>query len=226
MAQRIASRRNSQGLIDKPFFLSPRIRLKKISNLSLNQLKEENGFTLVELIVVVMMIGILSSIAIPQFMSAADKAKQKEASAIVASMIKAATAYQTEYGALPQNFGELAEYAKFQECPDTAGDVEGEGGRVCKNATPGPVADDAVSFFASSGHYAVEMLYPHAESGTTSIGTLANLIFQVKANPNGGAYATNGSAVVGCYNPTAATAQVYEYTAKSADKGVKDYKDC
>ena len=41
-----------------------------------------------------MMIGILSSIAIPQFMSAADKAKQKEASAIVASMVKSATAYQ------------------------------------------------------------------------------------------------------------------------------------
>ena len=41
-----------------------------------------------------MMIGILSSIAIPQFMTAADKAKQKEATGIVAALVKAATAFK------------------------------------------------------------------------------------------------------------------------------------
>ena len=69
-------------------FIYIRSQLKKKYEV-LNR-KEINGFTLVELIVVVMMIGILSSIAMTQFMSAADKAKQKEASAIVASMIKSA----------------------------------------------------------------------------------------------------------------------------------------
>ena len=49
-----------------------------------------------------MMIGILSSIAIPQFMTAADKAKQKEATGIVAALVKASTAYQTEYGVFLQ----------------------------------------------------------------------------------------------------------------------------
>ena len=40
--------------------LSPKFRINKLKNLSsLRQLKEENGFTLVELIVLVMMIGIL-----------------------------------------------------------------------------------------------------------------------------------------------------------------------
>ena len=58
--------------------LSPKIRFEKIKSLSsIKQLKDEEGFTLVELIVVVMMIGILSSIAIPQFMTAADKANKK-----------------------------------------------------------------------------------------------------------------------------------------------------
>ena len=98
----------------KTNFFSPTLRLNKITNLSsLNQLKDDEGFTLVELIVVVMMIGILSSIAIPQFMTAADKAKQKEATGIVSGLVKGATAYQTEYGVLPENATQLSEYAKF-----------------------------------------------------------------------------------------------------------------
>ena len=83
----------AQTLIDKTFFLNPKIRFNKIKNYALGQKVDESGFTLVELIVVVMMIGILSSIAIPQFMSSADKAKQKEATGIVAALVKAATAY-------------------------------------------------------------------------------------------------------------------------------------
>ena len=89
-------------------FFSPVIRKEKVLKNVIKKSLNDEGFTLVELIVVVMMIGILSSIAIPQFMSAADKAKQKEASAIVASMVKSATAYNTEYGALPQNMGEMS----------------------------------------------------------------------------------------------------------------------
>lgn len=40
------------------------------------QQRREGGFTLVELMVVVAVIAILAAIAMPQFMSAADKAKQ------------------------------------------------------------------------------------------------------------------------------------------------------
>ena len=116
--------------------LSPKIRFEKIKSLSsIKELKDEEGFTLVELIVVVMMIGILSSIAIPQFMTAADKAKQKEATGIVSALVKAATAYQTEYGVLPENAGELSEYAKFQECVAT--DVATRGGAACKEEEEG-----------------------------------------------------------------------------------------
>ena len=137
----------------KSFFvraLSPKIRFEKIKNLtSLRELKDEEGFTLVELIVVVMMIGILSSIAIPQFMTAADKAKQKEATGIVSALVKAATAFQTEYGDLPTTAGEIEEYARFQMCDQT--DMDTEGGKVCKGTDPVPVPDEAESFYSTSG---------------------------------------------------------------------------
>ena len=207
----------------KSFFvkaLSPKIRFEKIKNLSsLKQLKDEEGFTLVELIVVVMMIGILSSIAIPQFMTAADKAKQKEATGIVSALVKAATAFQTEYGDLPTNAGDIEEYARFQMCDQT--NMETEGGKVCKGTDPVAVPDDAESFYSTSGNYLIEFQTEEGK-GANSDAT----IFQVRAQPNGGAYKDNGSAVTGCYNPKDATSKVYELTAKAVDRGrLDDWSD-
>ena len=188
-------------------FFSPVIRKEKIINNVINKSVQDDGFTLVELIVVVMMIGILSSIAIPQFMSAADKAKQKEASAIVASMVKAATAYNTEYGALPANMGEMAEYARFQQCKDD-GTVEAEGGSACKNITPTAVPADATNFYSTSGHYRIFMTR-----------TDSNAVLKVRAIPNGGAFKKNGSGVTGCYNPAAGVSQVKEMTSQTSGRG-------
>ena len=198
----------AQTLIDKTFFLNPKIRFNKIKNYALGQKADESGFTLVELIVVVMMIGILSSIAIPQFMSSADKAKQKEATGIVAALVKAATAYNTEYGALPRNIEELSEYARFQECPASAGDVEGRGGALCKGVTPVPPPLTATSFFTSSGNYFVEFTGDQPASS-------GNVVFRVKANPNGDGFVSNGSGVSGCYDPTTSVSFVFEHTAKA-----------
>ena len=200
--------------------LSPKLRINKIKNLSsLRQLNSEDGFTLVELIVVVMMIGVLSSIAIPQFMTAADKAKQKEATGIVSALIKAATAYQTEYGSLPRTHLDISEFAKFQKCGHSA--AGSDGGAVCKNERPTAVGDDEAQFISPSGHYDISFQVTGEDE---------TLEFQVLANPNGTAYRNNGSAVTGCYAPQASLTEVYEFTAKSATradgKGRRQYRPC
>ncbi len=137
-----------------------------------DQLREANGFTLVELIVVVMVIGILSSIAVPQFLSAADKAKQKEASTTVASLIKAASAYYTEYSDVPSNAGHIKEYASLQQCNSASA-------ATCKTSTPTTVSHWVNSWNTPSGNYRIQI----EKSGN---------MFRVQADPQGGAFATRG----------------------------------
>ena len=87
-------------------------------NLTARLIKNEEGFTLVELIVVVVIIGILSSIAVPSFQDATKKARQRGVAAQISTYIKGSQAFYTEYGTPRRNAGNLSEFADVIECRD------------------------------------------------------------------------------------------------------------
>ncbi|MBO8128748.1 MAG: prepilin-type N-terminal cleavage/methylation domain-containing protein [Peptococcaceae bacterium] len=75
--------------------------MKRLLRLIRRQARNEKGFTLIELMVVVIILGILAAIAVPRFIGQTDTAKQKAALAELASIKTAIEIYYAENSTLP-----------------------------------------------------------------------------------------------------------------------------
>ena len=58
----------------------------------------KNSFTLIELLIVVLIVGILAAVALPQYKKVAEKARWTEAAGMLGSIRKAALVYYAEHG--------------------------------------------------------------------------------------------------------------------------------
>jgi type IV pilus assembly protein PilA len=72
-----------------------------------SRIHNRKGFTLIELMIVVVIIGILAALAIPRFMQATTKSKQSEAKQILKQIYTMERAYRQEEGVYTLNLGDL-----------------------------------------------------------------------------------------------------------------------
>ena len=163
-----------------------------INYLSNRKFTSQSAFTLVELIVVVVIIGILSSIAIPSFQNASDKAKQKEASTLLGSYLKAAQAYYTEYGQLAYRTNEIGQYVSVSAC-------RYNNAQQCKtnnNAIVNYSNTGQTQFYSPTGNYQIRL---ERRSGT---------MLNIRAIP----MSASGLGAVGCYSTTSGATKLNEMT--------------
>ena len=165
--------------------------------------RNQDGFTLVELIVVVIIIGILSSIAIPSFQKTTHKARQKEVSVLLASYVKASQAYYAEFGQLPKDTADLGNYIN----------VIG-----CRNALPNDCRKDPLiihtnnigrtSWISPSGRFQIRM--NQTPAGALIGGGDTQTIFNAMA---AGGYADKGFGVSACFSSLNGATKIKEENA-------------
>jgi len=151
----------------------------------------DSAFTLVELIVVIVIIGILSSIAIPAFTDASDKARQKEATTLIATYIKAAQAYQTESGAPAQNSTQIKEFVQLTGCAQATKSA-------CDSLVPTEVANDRITWNSPAGTFQIQMGFASNKTTFTATSTAVPA----------------GRGVGGCYNNLTGSSRVLELKTK------------
>ncbi len=70
-------------------------------------MKYNRGFTLLELLVVVAIVGVLTSVGMPSYRRMASKSKKSEAKVGLGSIYTATTMFQAQYGAYGNNIGRI-----------------------------------------------------------------------------------------------------------------------
>ena len=90
---------------------TPKLFIKNLLLSRQKQIRGSEGFTLVELMIVIVIVGILSAIALPNFLNQTKKAAATEAKQQVSSVFKQTHAYVLENGSLGSVDSDCSDYA-------------------------------------------------------------------------------------------------------------------
>ncbi len=100
--------------------------------------KSRSGFTLVELLIVVAIIGVLSTIGVPTFKKMVQKAKKSEAKVGLGALYTVETAFYSEYGTYGNNINAVG--FELDGVAATRIYTSGFPGNNCSSATVGTIA--------------------------------------------------------------------------------------
>ena len=69
----------------------------------------QNGFTLTEMMITIVIVGILSSAALPNYLNQVNRTRQREAASTISQIQTTIASYADEFGVLPESWAELNE---------------------------------------------------------------------------------------------------------------------
>jgi len=95
-------------------------------------MKAQKGFTLVEILIVVVILGILAAIVVPQFTQASTEAKTNSLCSNLQSMRSQIELYKVQHNDNPPNAGDGDPTFEQQMvyCTDINGDINGDGSKL------------------------------------------------------------------------------------------------
>ena len=192
----------------------PIMKRKKIFEKKNSYHDKQEGYTIVEILLVTLVIGLTFSVSLPLFGAVINKARQKEATLIVNSVLKAVKANYALEAFLPTKIKPLKKFAIFHKC--ISEEVAMKGREVCDLSTIAKTGANDDYFYSPSGNYKVEFK-------TTGISN-SDIIFQVRAIPNGVNYKNKGSSVTACFNPIGGISYIKEYSFLNV--GEKEFMSC
>ncbi|MGH1467698.1 MAG: type IV pilin protein [Bdellovibrionales bacterium] len=140
----------------------------------LKLVRNQKGFSLIEIVIVMMIIGVLAGVGVPQYTKMKKKAQQSEVKALLSVMYSAQSTFYGEWTQYYGDFnavgfqvnGDLSYHFGFQE-PGVAGPLAHPGAQY--NGKP-PTTKDTNAFCATSGECNI------SKTGTLRLvsGTIAN----------------------------------------------------